>query len=100
MNWLERARREIRGSARSTTADTAERTPMAVTAVPHLAISKNSRVPVGYDGGTSFPHMHGNEDAQVRFSERVAVIEYDSDLRGDDVENAGSFPTINRYRVH
>jgi hypothetical protein len=42
MNWLERARRELLQTVQWPTAITAERSPTAVTAVPHLVIREKS----------------------------------------------------------
>ena len=49
-NWLERARREIPQSAGRTTANSVERNPTAVTAVPERGASENSRASIGSNG--------------------------------------------------
>lgn len=61
MNWLDRARREIRECARQPTAVTAERTLTAAMTVPHRAISQNSGASFGSNGRTVIRRMPGED---------------------------------------
>jgi hypothetical protein len=92
MNWLESARREFRECARCPTANTAERTLTAVTAVPPGAFWKKSKV--------STQLKPGEEQALEDFEERAAIMEFDGGLSRDEAERAAWASIINRYRVH
>ena len=67
-NWLERARREIPQRAGRTTANSAERNPTAVTAVPHLGKSEIVPTSIGSNGSAppaSFREINTANEAAV-----------------------------------
>lgn len=80
MNWLDRARREIRECARQPTAVTANRTLTAAMAVPHRAICENAGASFGGNGSTVIRCMPGEDGT---FEGLIAWM-----------------PPVNRYRVH
>jgi enoyl-CoA hydratase/carnithine racemase len=82
MNWLERARRELREKARERTANTAERPPTTVTAVRDLANSEKS--------------------AELRdaWEERAAILEYDGALARDEAERIAWLSICGSKRLH
>src|SRR3954452_13556147 len=98
MNWLERARHEIRESASRPTANTAEGNPTAVMAVLHPALGPNLR---------ANPHEMGValKDFPLRalleeFEERAAIMEFDGGLSRQDAEHEAALAVISRYRLH
>lgn len=64
MNWLERARREIYESADLPTANTVERNPTAVLAVPHSSGESEPRASIGSIDSTPTPRLLASEAAQ------------------------------------
>jgi hypothetical protein len=79
-NWLERARREIPKSARRRTANSAERTLTAVTAVPDQGLWEKSAASIGSNGSTS----------SGDFSEIEATINRPCNARSDDDGNGAA----------
>jgi|SRR5580704_2301261 hypothetical protein len=100
MNWLERARREIPKSARRRTANSAERTLTAVTAVPHRALWEKSRASIGSNGSAPTPRNSVKEDVWEDFEERAAIMEFDGGLSHDDAEREAWALVSKRYRLH
>jgi hypothetical protein len=98
MNWLERARYEIRKSASRSTANSAERNPTAVMAVPHPTLEPNLR-------GCGHAMGAAPEDLPLRalleeFEERAAIMEFDGGLNRQDAEREAALAVIGRYRLH
>lgn len=83
MNWLERARRELREKARARTANTAERIPTAVTAVHDPAKSPES--------------VEALRDA---WEERAAILEFDQGLTRDKAERVAWLSIYGSTRLH
>lgn len=113
-DWLERAKREFVQSADPVTANTAERNPTAVTAVPDLSNVEILRASIGSNGSapvaasleteTAVP-MTAGDDAAIRawlahIGERdEAIIAHmlsqcstDADARGYFIRRAGEVP--------
>jgi hypothetical protein len=91
------AHREIQKSMQMSTANTAERNPMAVMAVPDPALGSNLRACV-HEMGVS------PEDLPLRamleeFEERAAIMEFDGGLSRQDAEHE-ALAVISRYRLH
>src|SRR4051812_21114546 len=98
MNWLERARHEIRESASRPTANTAEGNPTALMAVPNPALGQNLQ---------ANPHEMGAtfKDLPLRalleeFAERTAIMEFDGGLSRQDAEHEAALAVMSRYRLH
>jgi hypothetical protein len=83
MNWLERARRELLEKARERTANTAERTPTAVTAVRDPAESSEAA-----------------EALREAWEERAAILEYDGGLTRDEAERVAWSSVYGSMRLH
>jgi hypothetical protein len=75
MNWLERARREMRGDGRMVTANTAEGDPTAATAVSDDAL------------------LH-------EYEERAAIMEFDGGLSREAAERAAWALAFKDRRLH
>jgi hypothetical protein len=100
MNWLERARREIPKSARRRTANSAERTLTAVTAVPHRAFCEKSRASIGSNGSTSPSRLLELESVREAYEERAAIMEFDGGLSRDEAEREAWALVSELYRLH
>jgi hypothetical protein len=100
MNWLERARREIPKNARRRTANSAERNPTAVMAVPPPAIREKLDGSIGSNGSTSSSHLLESESMQEAFEERAAIMEFDGGLSRDDAEREAWALVSKRYWQH
>jgi hypothetical protein len=88
MNWLERARREIGGSAARPTANTAEGNPTAVTAVLSPAVAGEPSACIGSNGSAQPRLMPDSEALREIFEERAAILEFDGGLSRGDAEQA------------
>ena len=97
MNWLDRARREIRRDIQEGTAKTAERNPMAVSAVPHPGIAQKRPPSVGSNGD-----MPPEDHAALRdeFEERAAIMEFDGGLSREEAERAAWLLIVHPSRLH
>jgi hypothetical protein len=100
MNWLEHARREIRKNARRPAANSAERNPAAVTAVPEPENCKNLMPSIGSNGSTSSAFLPANEAARQEFEERAAIMEFDGGLTRDEAEREAWKLISTRNRLH
>ena len=100
MNWLERARREIKQNARRPTADNAERNPTAAMAVSHRVLLENSIAAIGSNGSAPTQPINGKEDAREDFEERAAIMEFDGGLRRDEAERDAWRLILNHHRLH
>lgn len=100
MNWLERARREISESARSLTANSAERDATAVTAVADSAHLGEWGASNGSNGSAVSASMLKTESLREDFEERAAIMEYDGGLSRDEAERAALAQVLNRFRLH
>lgn len=83
MNWLERARREMRAEDPNDTANAAERNPSAVTAVGLCDIRQESR-----------------DALRDAYEERAAIMQHEGGMSREDAERAASELVYGRYRVH
>lgn len=88
MNWLERARREIGGSGRRPTADSAERNPTAVMAVPARGSREERAASIGSNDSALPTRMRESEDLREEFEERAAIMEYDGGMTRAEAERA------------
>jgi hypothetical protein len=88
MNWLERARREIQENAQRSTANSAERTPMAVMAVPHPALCEKLNWSTGSNGSIPLGRSLESEVSREDFEERAAIMEFDGGLAREEAERA------------
>lgn len=77
MNWLERARSEIGQSAVLPTANSAERNPTTVTAVPERAIGQNADQSIGSNGSARSEQSAEIDAVRDVFEERAAIMEYE-----------------------
>ena len=100
MNWLERARREIRESARRRTANTAERNLTAVMAVSDRAFWEKSRASIGSNGSAPTQRISEQEDVREDFEERAAIMEFDGGLSRDEAEREAWALMSKLYRLH
>jgi hypothetical protein len=100
MNWLECTRREIRECASLRTANTAERTLTAVTAVPHCAFWRKSTVSPCGNGGAQTLLKRIDEDAVLEYAVAAAVAEIDGGLSLSEVVRAAWALIVNRHQVH
>jgi hypothetical protein len=100
MNWMERARREIRESSRQPTAVTAERDPTAVLAVPHPARREKLWLTNGSNDSTPTAGMLESETLREDFQERAAILEFDGGLSRDEAERSAWVLVSKRYRSH
>jgi hypothetical protein len=91
MNWLERARREIHGSAGQPTANTAEGNPTAVTAVLASASAVKPPPSIGSNGSA--------ETLREAFEERAAIMEYDGRMTREDAERA-AWALVSKHLMH
>jgi hypothetical protein len=85
MNRPERARRELQETARRT-ANSAERTLTAVTAVPRPAVCRKLEVSIGSNGSTSPSNLAEFEAVREAYEERAAIMEFDGGLSRDEAE--------------
>ena len=97
MNWLDRARREIRREAERGTAITAERTPMAVTAVAYPRLGPERPPSIGSNGSRAPKELAALRDD---FEERAAIIEFDSGLSREEAERAAWALVYGQSRLH
>lgn len=97
MNWLDRARREIRRDTQEGTAKTAERNPTAVTAVPHPRLGPERPHSIGSNGG-----MPPKDYAALRdeFEERAAIMEFDGGLTREEAEREAWALVTDQRRLH
>ena len=98
MNWLERARLEIRKSASGATANSAERNPTAVTAVPDTALGPNLQACVDAIGAA--PEALPLRAMLEEFEERAAIMEFDGGLSRRDAEREAYLAVISGYHLH
>jgi len=100
MNWLERARCEIREMSVCATADTAERPPTAVLAVPGPALGGEARASIGSNGSTSADRCAETASLTDEFEERAAIMEFDGGLSRDEAERAAWALVSTRRQLH
>lgn len=100
MNWLERARREIKENIRRPTANSAERTPTAVMAVPPPAIVRESMPSIGSNGSTLPARIQETDSVRENFEERAAIIEFDGGLSHDEAKRIARARVLNRQRLN
>ena len=100
MNWLERARREIGERATPSTADTAERNPMAVMAVPDPVLREKLGASIGSNDSTPLARMLETESVREEFEERAAIMEFEGGLSRDEAERAAWALVLKRHRLH
>jgi len=99
MNWLERARREIRSYADQATAKTAEGNPMAVTAVVPQAPDTAIPLSIGSNGSAPTALLPDFEAIREIFEERAAILEYDAGMTRPDAERAAQ-AIVSKYLLH
>lgn len=90
MNWLERARREIPKSPERPTANSPERPPSAVTAVPSRCASRKLHASNGSNGSAVPAWIPDLEAARDAFEERAAILEFDGGLTREEAEQAAA----------
>ena len=100
MNWLDRARREIGGRAGQPTANSAERSPTAATAVRYADPSDKRAASIGSNGSVLSERMLESEALREAFEERAAIIEFDAGLTRADAERATWALVSKRHRLH
>ena len=86
MNWLQRARREIVESPARATVVTAERLPVAVMAVPDLALLANEPNYLAHAPNVDPQSLP--DDLREAFEERAAIFEYDAGISRATAEAA------------
>ena len=100
MNWLERAHREMGGSARQPTANTAEGNPTAVMAVLDPGPQEELATSIGSNGSTPPWQMPGSDALREGFEERAAIMEFDGGLSREEAERAAGALVSTRHRLH
>lgn len=102
MNWLERARHEIRETAGDSNANRAEGVPTTVTAVPARPNVDPYRASFGSNGSAlpAFTYESESESFREAFEERTAIMEFDGGLNRDDAERAAWALVTKLYRLH
>lgn len=106
MNCLQRARREIGGSAGEPTANTAEGFATAVTAVPARGFREELGTSIGSNGSACKGISDESEELRETFEERAAICEYDGNLTRASAEELaraeleGCTPGTCRALVH
>jgi hypothetical protein len=100
MNWLERARREIGGSGRQPTADSAERNATAAMAVPTQGSREEQPASIGSNGSALSARMREYEDLREAFEERAAIMEYDGGMTRAEAERAAWALILKKRRLH
>jgi len=100
MNWLERARHEIKENVRRLTANSAERTPTAVMEVPHPALIRESMPSIGSNGSTRSARMQETDSVRENFEERAAIMEFDGGMSRDEAERTAWTLVSKRNRIH
>ena len=96
MNWLNRARREIGGMAVRPAANTAERNPTAVTAVP----GPKPWASIGSNGSERLVGFDESDALRDAFEERAAIMEYDGGLSREDAEREAWALVTDPRRLH
>jgi hypothetical protein len=97
MDWLERARCELRGNGNQPTAITAERIPTAVLAGSLLHKSQNLGFSNGSIGGV--PRVMA-PDIREWWEERAAIMEIDGGLGRNEAEQKAWAIVSARLRIH
>ena len=100
MNWLDRARRQIRDCARRPAAVTAEGNPTAVTAVLHPAPRQKMNESIADDGSSTRFQEQEAEFILEEFEERAAIMEFDGGLSQEEAERAAWAQISKRNRLH
>jgi hypothetical protein len=86
MNWLERTRREIQECVRWPTANSAERNPTAVMAVPPPTFLQKLEGSIGSNGSTR-EWMFDKEAVREELEERAAIMEFNGGMSRDEAES-------------
>lgn len=100
MNWLQRARREIGGSAGEPTADTAEGSPTAATAVPAHELRQELEATIGSNGSAARAQPAESEALREEFEERAAIMEFDGGLSREEAEREAWALVTGQRRLH
>lgn len=100
MNWLKRARREIGGSGRQPTANSAERNATVAMAVPTRGSWEERGASIGSNDSALPARMREYDDLREAFEERAAIMEYDGGLTRDDAERAAWMLILKERRLN
>ena len=100
MNWLERARREIGGSAAQPTANTAEGNPTAATVAHYPGLPEGPATSIGSNDSALPWRMLESEVLREAFEERAAIMEFDGGMSRDDAERAAWVLVSKHRRLH
>jgi hypothetical protein len=100
MNWLKRARREIGGSGRQFTADSAERNAMAAMAVPVGGPQGEQAASIGSNDSALPGQIRKSEALRDAFEERAAIMEYDGGMTRAEAERAAWALISKQRRLH
>jgi len=100
MNWLERARREIRRIPKPGTADTAEGNPMAVMTVPVARVDRLHAVSIDCNDSVKTLHSLESDSAREAMEERAAIMEFDGGLSREDAERAAAWLSAPPRKFH
>ncbi len=99
MNWLERARREIRGIAVQSTADTAEGNPTAAMTVLGPGLTEEPVASIVSNGSVVPRQMMESEAVREAFEERAAIMEYDGGMTREDAARA-AWALVSKHLLH
>lgn len=97
MNWLDRARREIRREAEGGTAKTAEGNPMAVTSVPHPPLGPDRPASIGSNGSLLPEDLAALRD---EYEERAAIMQFEGGLSREEAGRAAWALVYGQGRLH
>lgn len=100
MNWLDRARREIREIPGRPTANTAEGVPTAALAVPDPPGCAEAQATIGSNGSASLEGDAEPVAVSDAFEERAAIMEFDGGLSREDAEQAAWALVSTRRQRH
>lgn len=100
MNWLERARREIGGTSRGATANSADGNPTAVMAALTVPSAAQPAASTGSNGSAPRGQWLDAEAMREAFEERAAIMEFNGGLSREDAERAAWALVLKSRRLH
>lgn len=100
MSWLERARRAFAERDGGRTADTAEGSPTAATAVSAGGLRQVSGASIGSNGSSGRESADKSEALREAFEERAAIMEFNGGLSREEAEREAWALVSEQLRLH